>query len=132
MRLALHQAHLKPEEVDYINAHGTSTRLNDVTETRAIKSLFGKHAYKVPISSNKSMLGHTIGDAGTIEAAISILAIQNGIIPPTINLENPDPECDLDYVPNVARQTRARTALSNSFGFGGYNASVVFTAYSRQ
>ena len=129
MRLALHQAHLKTEDINYINAHGTSTKLNDVTETKAIKSLFGEYAYKVPISSNKSMLGHTIGAAGAIEAAVSILSIQHGIIPPTINLENPDPECDLDYVPNVARQKKVRTVLSNSFGFGGHNASLVFATY---
>lgn len=128
MLLAIKQARLKPEEVDYINAHGTSTRLNDVTETKAIKSLFGEYAYKVPISSNKSMLGHTIGAAGAIEAVASVLAIQNGVIPPTINLENPDPECDLEYVPNMARQRNVRTVLSNSFGFGGHNASLVFTA----
>ena len=129
MRLALHQTQLKPEDIDYINAHGTSTKLNDVTETKAIKSLFGEYAYKVPISSNKSMLGHTIGAAGAIEAVVSVLAIQHGIIPPTINLENPDAECDLDYVPNVARRKKVRTVLSNSFGFGGHNASLVFTAY---
>lgn len=129
MRLALHQAHLKTEDINYINAHGTSTKLNDVTETKAIKSLFGEYAYKVPISSNKSMLGHTIGAAGAIEAAVSVLTIQHGIIPPTINLENPDPECDLDYVPNVARQKKVRTVLSNSFGFGGHNASLVFATY---
>ena len=129
MRLALHQAHLKTEDINYINAHGTSTKLNDVTETKAIKSLFGEYAYKVPISSNKSMLGHTIGAAGAIEAAVSVLTIQNGIIPPTINLENPDPDCDLDYVPNVARQKKVRTVLSNSFGFGGHNASLVFATY---
>jgi len=118
--------------VDYINAHGTSTKLNDVTETKAIKSLFGEYAYKLPISSNKSMLGHTIGSTGATEATVSILAIQYGIILPTINLENPDPECDLDYVPNVAQQRNVRTVLSNSFGFGGYNASLVFTAYEGQ
>ena len=132
MRLAIQQAHLKPEDIDYINAHGTSTKLNDVTETKAIKSLFGEYAYKVPISSNKSILGHTIGAAGAIEAAVAILAIQHGIIQPTINLENPDPECDLDYVPNVARPKEVRTVLSNSFGFGGHNASLVFSAYEGQ
>jgi len=132
MRLALQQAHLKPDEIDCINAHGTSTKLNDVTETRAIKSLFGDYAYKVPISSNKSMLGHTIGAAGASSATAAVLTIRNGIIPPTINLENPDPECDLDYVPNVARQRNVRTVLSNSFGFGGHNASLIFTAYDEQ
>ena len=129
MRLALEQGNLKPEDVDHINAHGTSTKLNDVSETKAIKSLFGEHAYKVPITSNKSMLGHTIGAAGAIEAAISVLTIQNGVIPPTINLEKPDPDCDLDYVPNVARQKKVRSVLSNSFGFGGHNASLAFVAY---
>ncbi|MFQ5997259.1 MAG: beta-ketoacyl-ACP synthase II [Dehalococcoidales bacterium] len=129
MRLALQQAHLKPEDIDCINAHGTSTKLNDVIETRAIKSLFGEQAYKVPISSSKSMLGHTMGAAGAIEALVSVLIIQNGIIPPTINLENPDPECDLDYVPQVARRKKVRTVLSNSFGFGGHNASLLFSAY---
>ena len=132
MRLALQQARLKPEEIDCINAHGTSTRLNDATETRAIKSLFGECAYKVPISANKSMLGHTIGASGAISAAVAVLTIRNGVIPPTINLENPDPECDLDYVPNVARKTKVRTVLVNSFGFGGHNASLVFNAYDEQ
>jgi len=132
MRLALQQAHLRPEEIDCINAHGTSTRLNDATETRAIKSLFGECAYKVPISANKSMMGHTIGATGAISAAVAVLTIRNGVIPPTINLENPDPECDLDYVPNVARKTKVRTVLVNSFGFGGHNASLIFTAYDEQ
>jgi len=132
MRLALQQAHLRSEEIDCINAHGTSTRLNDATETRAIKSLFGECVYKVPISANKSMLGHTIGAAGAISSAVAVLTIQNGIIPPTINLENPDPECDLDYVPNVARQKQVRKVLVNSFGFGGHNASLVFSAYDGQ
>jgi len=129
MRLALRQAHLKPEDIDCINAHGTSTRLNDVTETRAIKSLFGDYAYKVPVNANKSMMGHLIGGAGAISATAAVLTIQNGIIPPTINLENPDPACDLDYVPNVARQKKVRTVLSNSFGFGGHNASLVLATY---
>lgn len=132
MRLALRQANLEPEEIDYINAHGTSTRLNDVIETRAIKSVFGKHAYKVPISSTKSMLGHAIGAAGAMEAALSVLAIRDGVIPPTINLENPDPECDLDYVPAVRRQQKVRAVISNSFGFGGHNAALVFAAYDEK
>lgn len=132
MRLALRQANLMPEDVDHINAHGTSTKLNDVAETKAIKSLFGEYAHKIPITSNKSMLGHTIGAAGAIEAIVSVLTIQNGIIPPTINLENPDPECDLDYVPNVARQKKVRSVLSNSFGFGGHNASLTFIAYNER
>ena len=130
MRLALQQAHLKPVDIDCINAHGTSTRLNDAIETRAIKSLFGEHAYKVPISANKSMLGHLIGAAGAISSAAAVLTINNGIIPPTINLENPDTECDLDYTPNVARQVKVRNVLVNSFGFGGHNASLVFSAYA--
>jgi len=128
MRLALQQAHLQPGDIDCINAHGTSTRLNDAIETRAIKSLFGEHAYKIPISANKSMLGHLIGAAGAISSAVAVLAINNGIIPPTINLENPDTECDLDYTPNVARQKEVRNVLVNSFGFGGHNASLVFKA----
>jgi len=132
MRLALQQAHLKPEDIDCINAHGTSTKLNDATETRAIKSLFGEHARRVPISANKSMLGHLIGGAGAISAVVTVLTIQNGIIPPTINLEHPDPECDLDYVPNVVRQKKVRTVLVNSFGFGGHNASLAFSAYDEK
>ncbi len=129
MLLSLRQASLKPEDIDYISAHGTSTRLNDTTETKAIKSLFGEYAYKVPVSSIKSMIGHTIGAAGAIEALVSVLIIQNGIIPPTINLDSPDPECDLDYVPKVARQRKVRTVLSSSFGFGGHNAALVLAAY---
>ena len=131
MSLSLQQAHLRPDNIDYINAHGTSTKLNDAIETKAIKSLFGEYAYKVPVSSIKSMLGHTIGAAGAIEAVVSVLTIQNSIIPPTINLDNPDPECDLDYVPKMARQRKVRTVLSNSFGFGGHNASLVFVAYDK-
>jgi 3-oxoacyl-[acyl-carrier-protein] synthase II len=130
MQIALKKAGLAPTEVDYINAHGTSTLLNDVTETRAIKTVFGDYAYKVPISSTKSMLGHMIGGAGASEALICIMAIRNGIIPPTINLTHPDPECDLDYVPNVARQARVATALSNSFGFGGHNSVLIFREYT--
>ncbi len=130
MQIALKKAGLAPTEVDYINAHGTSTPLNDITETRAIKAAFGDYAYRVPISSTKSMTGHLIGCAGAAEAGICILAIRNGIIPPTINLTHPDPECDLDYVPNVARQAKVTTALSNSFGFGGHNSVLVFREYS--
>ena len=129
MLLGLRRANLKPENIDYISAHGTSTRLNDAAETKAIKSLFGEYAYKVPVSSIKSMMGHTIGAAGAIEAVVSVLIIQNGIIPLTINLDSPDPECDLDYVPKVARQRKVRTVLSSSFGFGGHNAALVVTAY---
>jgi len=130
MRLALQQANLPPKDIDCINAHGTSTRLNDAIETRAVKSLFGEHAYKVPISANKSMLGHLIGAAGAISSAAAVLTINNGVIPPTVNLEESDPECDLDYTPNTARQAKVRNVLVNSFGFGGQNASLVFSAYA--
>jgi 3-oxoacyl-[acyl-carrier-protein] synthase II len=130
MKMALRKGEVAPTEIDYINAHGTSTELNDRVETKAIKTVFGDYAYKVPISSTKSMTGHMIGAAGAIEAAICVLTIQNGIIPPTINYANPDPECDLDYVPNVARQANVRTALSNTFGFGGHNSCLIMRKYS--
>jgi 3-oxoacyl-[acyl-carrier-protein] synthase II len=130
MQMALDKAGVKPNEIDYINAHGTSTQLNDKMETKAIKTVFGAHAYKIPISSTKSMLGHLIGGAGAVEAAIAIMVIQNAVIPPTINLTHPDPECDLDYVPNVARQAKVTTAISNSFGFGGHNSVLVFRKYA--
>jgi 3-oxoacyl-[acyl-carrier-protein] synthase II len=126
---ALKKAGVKPEEIDYINAHGTSTQLNDAMETKAIKTVFGDYAYKVPISSTKSMTGHMIGCAGAIEPAICIMTILNGVIPPTINYENPDPECDLDYVPNTARPARVTTALTNSFGFGGHNSVLILRKY---
>ena len=129
MRRALEKANLRPDQVDYINAHGTSTPFNDRTETQAIKSLFGDHAYRLAISSTKSMTGHTLGAAGAVEGVISIMAIQTGIIPPTINLHNPDPTCDLDYVPNVARQRAVNIAMSNSMGFGGHNACLIFKRY---
>jgi 3-oxoacyl-[acyl-carrier-protein] synthase II len=130
MRMAIKDAGLRPEEIDYINAHGTSTPLNDLTETLAIKAAFGEYAKKVPISATKSMTGHLLGAAGSTEAIFTILAIRDGIIPPTINYEEPDPECDLDYVPNVARQKSLNVAMSNAFGFGGTNAVLVFKKFS--
>jgi 3-oxoacyl-[acyl-carrier-protein] synthase II len=129
---ALDKAEIKLDEIDYINAHGTSTPLNDRMETKAIKTVFGDRAYKIPISSTKSMMGHLVGSAGAVEAIICIMVIQNGIIPPTINLNHPDPECDLDYVPNVARRAKVATALSNSFGFGGHNSVLIFREYSEE
>ncbi|RJX36197.1 MAG: beta-ketoacyl-[acyl-carrier-protein] synthase II [Desulfarculus sp.] len=129
MQMALDDAGAAPGEVDYINAHGTSTDLNDATETKAIKLVFGEHAYKLAVSSTKSMLGHMLGATGGVEAAASVLTIRDQIMPPTINYENPDPDCDLDYVPNQAREGKIKTVLSNSFGFGGTNASVLFRAY---
>jgi 3-oxoacyl-[acyl-carrier-protein] synthase II len=126
MRLALASGDIDPLEVDYINAHGTSTPYNDVNETQAIKRVFGEHAARVAVSSTKSMTGHLLGGAGGIEAVYTALTLHHGWIPPTINYEEPDPDCDLDYVPNTARQARVRVALSNSFGFGGANACVAF------
>lgn len=125
MKAALASAKLNPEDVDYINAHGTSTPAGDVAETQGIRSVFGDHADKLMVSSSKSMTGHLLGAAGGIEAAFSILAVQHGIVPPTINLDDPDPDCDLDYVPHTARQADVRVAVSNSFGFGGTNATVI-------
>jgi 3-oxoacyl-[acyl-carrier-protein] synthase II len=131
MQLALDHARLSPNQVDYINAHATSTDIGDICETRAIKKVFRDQAYKVAISSTKSMTGHLLGGAGGIEMAACALAIRDSVIPPTINLENPGEECDLDYTPNVAREKKVRFALNNSFGFGGHNATLVATAFEK-
>jgi 3-oxoacyl-(acyl-carrier-protein) synthase len=125
MRWALEDARLLPEQVDYINAHGTGTRINDPTETRAIKQVFGKTAYHIPVSSTKSMIGHCMGASGTLEAIACVKSIQDGVIHPTINLETPDPECDLDYVPLESREADLQIVLTNSFGLGGQNACLV-------
>jgi len=129
MRVALQDAHVTPEDIDYINAHGTSTRLNDVAETRAIKMVFGDRAYKIPVSSNKSMIGHLACAAGAAEAVAAVMTVREGIIPPTINYETPDPECDLDYVPNQARRQTVNVCLSNSFGMGGQNCCLIFRRF---
>lgn len=125
MRAAIADAGLRPDDIDYINAHGTSTPLNDASETRAVKQVFGNHAGSVPIGSTKSMTGHLLGGAGGVEAAFTALALRDGILPPTINLDRPDPECDLDYIPNVARKAPVQVAMTNSFGFGGTNVCLV-------
>jgi 3-oxoacyl-[acyl-carrier-protein] synthase II len=129
MRMAIKDAGLTPEDVDYINAHGTSTPLNDLTETIAIKSVFGDHAKRVPVSATKSMTGHLLGAAGSTEAIFTLLSIRDGIMPPTINYEEPDPQCDLDYVPNVARRKPIKVGMSNAFGFGGTNATLIFRRF---
>src|SRR5262249_48793294 len=126
---ALADAGIRPEDIDYVNAHGTSTQLNDAGETRALKMALGDHAYKVPISSTKSMIGHLLGGAGAVEAVATLLSMNRGMIHPTINYEKPDPECDLDYVPNQARRTDVRIAISNGFGFGGVNCTIVLKRY---
>lgn len=131
MQFAIEDAGIRPEDIGYINAHGTSTPLNDVGETKVIKQVFGEHAYKLAVSSTKSMTGHMLGAAGAIEAIITAMALKDGFLPPTINLINPDPECDLDYVPNTGRPVQINYALSNALGFGGHNASIVLKKYSR-
>jgi 3-oxoacyl-[acyl-carrier-protein] synthase II len=130
MKNTVADAKIQPEQVDYINAHGTSTAFNDKLETMAIKRLFGEHAYKMAVSSTKSMTGHLLGGAGGLEAAISVLAIRDQVIPPTMNYETPDPECDLDYVPNKPRAQKLDYVLSNSFGFGGTNAALMFKRFA--
>ena len=129
MKRAMAKAGIGPSDIDYINAHGTSTQLNDRSETAAIKLALGEDAYRIPVSSTKSMTGHMLGAAGVVEAVVCVMTIREGVIPPTINYEFPDPDCDLDYVPNVAREVQVRTAMSNSFGFGGHNATVILRAY---
>ncbi len=129
MRLALQDASLKPEDIGYINAHGTSTQLNDKSETAAIKQVFGEQAYNVPISSTKSMTGHLLGASGSLEAVICTKVLKEHVLPPTINYETPDPQCDLDYVPNVAREAHPQYVMSNSFGFGGHNASLILSRF---
>lgn len=129
MQLALDSAGLRPADINYINAHGTSTPLNDKSETAAIKTVFGEHAYQIPVSSTKSMTGHLLGAAGAIEAVACVKALQENILPPTINYTTPDPECDLDYVPNQPRQVETRHVMSNSFGFGGHNATIILSRY---
>ena len=130
IREALEGAEVDPADVDYINSHGTSTSVNDSIETLAIKRTFGEAAYSVPISSTKSMMGHLIAAAGSVEAIVCLLTIRDGMLPPTINLENPDPECDLDYIPNRARPKTVDVALSNSFGFGGQNITLILRRFS--
>ena len=129
MRMAIKDAGLQLEEIDYINAHGTSTQLNDRTETIAIKTVFGEYAKRIPISATKSMTGHLLGAAGSTEAIFTLLAICEGILPPTINYEEPDPECDLDFVPNVARRHPVKIGMSNAFGFGGTNATLIIRSF---
>ena len=125
MALAVEDAGLPPDQLDYINAHGTSTPLGDIAETIAIKKVFGDHAHNVSISSTKSQLGHSLGASGGIELLLTIMALQDNMVPPTINLEYPDPKCDLDYTPNQARERELNVVMSNSFGFGGHNASII-------
>jgi 3-oxoacyl-[acyl-carrier-protein] synthase II len=131
MKLAIHEAGVRPEEVDVISAHATSTEIGDRSETMAIKKLFGEDAYRIPITANKSMTGHLLGASSAVEAIALVKSLQQGIIPPTINQEQPDPVCDLDYVPNEARESNLNIGLSNSFGFGGHNAVIVLKNYNR-
>jgi 3-oxoacyl-[acyl-carrier-protein] synthase II len=130
LRLAMKRADVSPDDIDYVNAHGTATLLNDRAETRAMKSVLGERAYRIPVSGSKSQTGHLLGASGSLEAVICVLAMNHGIVPPTLNLTHPDPECDLDYVPNKARRVEVRTAVSNSFGFGGHNSTLIFRKYS--
>ena len=129
MRKALKQAGLESDDIDYVNAHGTSTPMNDKLETLAIKKVFGEYAYELPISSTKSMTGHLLGAAGAVEAGFSVMALQHQVIPPTANYETPDPDCDLDYVPNTARSAQIEAVMTNSLGFGGHNSSLIFRKY---
>jgi 3-oxoacyl-[acyl-carrier-protein] synthase II len=130
MRLALQNAGLTGADIDYINAHGTSTPLNDKSETAAIKTVFGERAYAMPVSSTKSMTGHLLGASGAIEAVVSSMVFQKNILPPTMNYETPDPECDLDYVPNQPREAHPTHIMSNSFGFGGHNATLILSRFA--
>ncbi len=130
MKSAMRHAKINPEQIDYINAHGTSTPIGDLCETKAIKLALGDHAKTTMVSSTKSMTGHLLGAAGGVEFAACALAIKHGVIPPTINLDNPDPECDLDYVPKIAREKKVKVAMSNSFGFGGHNATLLATEFT--
>ena len=130
MEVALKDARINYDDVDYVNAHGTSTPLNDLSETMAMKTVFKDHVKKLPISSTKSMTGHLLGAAGGVEAIYSVLTIKHGVIPPTVNYETPDPECDLDYVPNTPRESKVRVVMSNSFGFGGTNATLIFKEFT--
>jgi 3-oxoacyl-[acyl-carrier-protein] synthase II len=129
MRMALKKAGLNPEQVDYVNAHGTSTPVGDLCETRAVKAVFGQHAHHLSVSSTKSMTGHLLGAAGVVESIACIMAIQNSLVPPTINLENPEEECDLDFTPLTAKERKIRVAVNNSFGFGGHNATLIIRAF---
>jgi 3-oxoacyl-[acyl-carrier-protein] synthase II len=129
MRMALRDSGLALDQIDYINAHGTSTPLNDKSETAAIKTVFGEQAYSIPVSSTKSMTGHLLGASGALEAMVCVKVLQSQILPPTINYHTPDPECDLDYVPNTARKSAAKHVMSNSFGFGGHNATIILTRF---